>query len=119
MLPLPPLPPDKTPRVVLILSTFEREEDATEIIRTLLAEHLIACGTITRGARSIYAWKGKIHDTQEILVLFKTSPDLATAAAARLDELHPYEVSEILTLTAAASQDYAEWCASAGRNLNR
>jgi periplasmic divalent cation tolerance protein len=95
--------------VALILSTFEREEDATAIIRTLLREGLIACGTITRGARSIYVWQDELHDTQELLVLFKTSPDRAAATATRLGELHPYEVPEILTLTASSSAAYARW----------
>ncbi len=97
--------------VALILSTFEREEDATDTIRTLLREGLIACGTITRGTRSIYVWQDEVHDTQELLVLFKTSPSRATAAAARIADLHPYEVPEILTLTANAAEAYAEWCA--------
>ncbi len=95
--------------VALILSTFEREEDATEVIRTLLRESLIACGTITRGVRSIYVWENELNDTQELLVLFKTSPDRSPAAAARLTELHPYDVPEVLTLSASSGPAYARW----------
>ncbi len=95
--------------VALILTTFEREEDATDTIRTLLREGLIACGTITRGARSIYIWENELHDTQEIRVLFKVSPDRAAATASRLAEIHPYEVPEILTLSATSTAAYADW----------
>ncbi len=95
------------PEITLLLSTFEREEDATDAIRTLLAEKLIACGTLLRGARSIYFWEEKLHDTQEILVLFKTAA--GPAAAERLADIHPYDCPEILTLSATASKSYAEW----------
>ncbi len=95
------------PEITLVLSTFEREEDATDTIRTLLGEKLIACGTLLRGARSIYVWEDQLHDTQEILVLFKTAA--GPAAAARLAEIHPYDCPEIITLSATASKPYENW----------
>lgn len=95
----------------LILTTFGSEEDAARIVRTLVEEKLAACGTLLPGARSIYAWQGKIEDSAEVVVLFKTSraPDLA----ARLKELHPYETPEIVTLEPSAlSAEYAAWVKS-------
>ncbi|MGC1479829.1 MAG: divalent-cation tolerance protein CutA [Chthoniobacterales bacterium] len=95
--------------IALILSTFEKEEDATAVIRTLLAEGLIACGTLLRGARSIYVWDDAIQDTTELFVLFKSSTDRAAETAERLAELHPYDSPEILRLDATASETYAAW----------
>ncbi len=118
-MPLPPQPSPPDPTISLVLSTFEREEDATEIIRALLREGLIACGTLLRSARSIYVWEDDVHDTQEILVLCKTATELAKAAAARLAELHPYDVPEILAFTTQANPPYADWINASTRPGNQ
>lgn len=101
------------PEVSLLLTSFAREADATGAVRTLVNERLVACGTLLHQARSIYVWEEKIADTDEILVLLKTTPDRAEAAAARLREIHPYECPEILALDAASlNPAYAAWLAA-------
>jgi periplasmic divalent cation tolerance protein len=100
-----------------IVTTFAKESDATGAIRTLLAERLIACGTLLHRARSIYLWKGEIEDSEEIVVVLKTSASTAKNAIPRLKELHPYEMPEILVFTPeTADAAYARWvsdtCAS-------
>ncbi len=109
------MPPQ--PDLRCIVTTFAKEPDAIGAIRTLLAESLIACGTLLPPARSIYMWKGKIEDSEEIVAVLKTSVSTAEKAAARLKEMHPYETPEILIFTPeAADAAYAQWvsdtCAS-------
>ncbi len=92
----------------LVLTTFANAEDAARVVRQLVEEKLAACGTLFPGARSIYAWQGKIEDTPEVSVMLKTAryPELE----ARLRELHPYETPEIIALDpAAVSCEYAAW----------
>ncbi len=113
-----PPPPESgsVPELRLIVTTFTKEADATGVIRTLLAEELIACGTLLHRARSIYLWKGEIEDAEEIVVLLKTGAAIARAAAARLKELHPYETPEVLTLAPeTADAAYARWVESSCR----
>jgi periplasmic divalent cation tolerance protein len=94
----------------ILVTTFSKEEQATEIIRTLIREQLAACGTLLRGARSIYVWQGNLEDGEETVVILKTTTAAATAAATRLKELHPYEVPEILILSAeCANAAYGQW----------
>lgn len=94
----------------LVLTTFGNAEDAARVIRTLIEERLAACGTILPGARSIYAWQGKIEDTEEVLVIFKTTAGNASPLQDRLKALHPYETPEIIALDpAVVSGDYARW----------
>ncbi len=98
------------PELKLLVTTFAKEEHATAIARTLVRERLVACGTLLRGARSIYVWQGQLEDSDEIVVLFKTTADAAPKAAARLQELHPYECPEILVLSPeCANAAYARW----------
>jgi periplasmic divalent cation tolerance protein len=94
----------------ILVTTFAKEEHATDIVRTLVREQLVACGTLLRGARSIYVWQGNLEDAEEIVVIFKTTAEAAPSAAARLKELHPYEVPEILLYEAESlNPAYTKW----------
>ncbi len=98
----------------VILTTFSNEADAARVIRQLVEEKLIACGTIVPGARSIYAWEGKIEDTSEAAVFLKTALETAPALERRLASLHPYETPEIIVLNPElVSEKYAHWVVEA------
>ena len=100
--------------VLLVFCTFPDADTAAAVTKTLVGEKLIACGTILPGARSIYEWEGKMEDTSEILVLFKTAGPAYAKLEKRLLKLHPYDMPEIVALEAgAASKGYAAWVASA------
>ena len=94
----------------VVLTTFANAEDAAKAVRTLVDEQIIACGTILSGARSIYRWKDAIEDTEEFVVLLKTSAERFPALEERLRAIHPYETPEIIALhPTAVSKDYADW----------
>jgi len=94
----------------IVLTTFANAEDAAKAVRTLVDEQIIACGTILPGARSIYRWKDAIEDTEESVVLLKTSAERFPALEERLRAIHPYETPEIIALDpTAVSKDYADW----------
>ncbi len=100
--------------VLLVFCTFPDADTAAVVTKTLVGEKLIACGTILPGARSIYEWEGKMEDTSEVLVLFKTAGPAYAKLEKRLLKLHPYDMPEILALEAgAASKAYAAWVAAA------
>lgn len=99
-----------TPGIRLLLTTFADEAAAATVVRSLLDEHLIACGTLIPGARSIYRWKGDVEESTEVAVLLKTSSDAASRCMVRLAELHPYKVPEIIEVEPGAiSGPYAAW----------
>ena len=96
--------------VRLVLTTCPDEATARAICRTLVEERLAACGNLVPGVRSIYRWKGAIEEAGEVLVLLKIPADGVPAAAARLRELHPYEVPEVLVLEIErGAPDYLRW----------
>ena len=96
--------------VRLILSTFDNEGTATSVIHVLLDEGFIACGSIVPGVRSIYRWKGKVEESAEVQVILKTTAEKASQCMARLRELHPYEIPEIIELEPSSMGDpYAAW----------
>ena len=94
----------------LVLTTFATAEDAAKAVRILVDEQIIACGTILPGGRSIYRWKDAIEDSEEAVVLLKTSAERFAVLEKRLREIHPYETPEIVALDpTAVSKDYADW----------
>ncbi len=83
---------------LLLLSTFPDAEAARRIAGTLVEERLAACANLLPGAESIYRWEGKIERATEVVAFFKTTEACRARFEARLSELHPYEVPEILVL---------------------
>jgi len=99
-----------TSGIRLLLTAFADEAAAATVVRSLLDEHLIACGTLIPGARSIYRWKGAVEESTEVQVILKTSGEKGSRCMVRLAELHPYELPEIIELDpTSVSAPYAAW----------
>jgi periplasmic divalent cation tolerance protein len=97
-------------KIRLVLTTCPDATTAEEIARELVEERLAACGNVVPGLTSIYRWKGAIERADEWLLLLKTTSDRLEALAARMRELHPYDVPEILTIEIARGDaDYVRW----------
>ena len=98
---------------LLLLSSFPDAETARLVARTLVEEQCAACANLIPGAESIYWWKGVIETSVEVVALFKTTNEQYPQMVARLKELHPYEVPEILAFAPSeGSPDYVQWIAA-------
>ena len=96
--------------LVLIMTSFADEETAAAAVHCLVEERLAACGTLLPKARSIYSWQGKIEDSIEVVVWIKTSQVSLEHCQQRLQELHPYEVPEMIVLEpSSVSPGYLQW----------
>jgi periplasmic divalent cation tolerance protein len=95
---------------IVVLVTTPTAERAAELARALVEERLAACGNVVPGLRSIYRWEGKIEDEAEALLLLKTTRARFGALRARVLELHPYQVPEVIALPVeAGSAAYLAW----------
>ncbi len=95
-------------RVVLV--TAPDAEVAERLARGLVEERLAACVNLIPGIRSFYRWEGAVRDDAEVLLVVKTRTDRLEALASWLQELHPYELPEILGLPViGGSQAYLDW----------
>lgn len=96
--------------VFLILSTCPDADTAQRLARILVEERLAACVSLLPGAVSTYRWQGRVEEATEVQLLAKTPADRRDALMARLAELHPYELPEILAVeTAAGLPAYLDW----------
>ena len=104
---------------LLVFSTFPDAARAREAARVLVREQLAACANLLPTVTSLYVWQGEHHETEEVLVLFKTRREVYPALETRLRTIHPYEVPEIVAVElAAGSPAYLGWLA-AGVRPNR
>jgi periplasmic divalent cation tolerance protein len=85
---------------------------ARDLAAALVEEGLAACVNLVPGVRSLFRWKGALQDDPETLMVIKTAAARLEALAARLGELHPYEVPELLVLAPEAGLPaYLAWAA--------
>lgn len=87
-------------------------ERAADVAKPLVAEGLAACVNVIPGVRSFYVWDGAIQDEVESTLLIKVAAERVDALRARIRELHPYTVPEILALpvdVARSHPDYVAW----------
>jgi periplasmic divalent cation tolerance protein len=66
--------------------------EAAEDIAPTLVEERPAARVNRFDCRSTYRREGGVHDDEEVLLLAKTTEDRYADLAARVEELHPYEV---------------------------
>ena len=95
--------------VRIVLTTIGSETDALRLARTLVDERLAACVNVLPVMVSVYRWKGTVEQEREQQLLIKTTAGRVEALAARLRELHPYELPEFIVLDASASAAYGAW----------
>jgi periplasmic divalent cation tolerance protein len=100
---------DATPYIVA-LTTVSDETAARRLVRGLIEDRVIACGTILAHGRSIYRWEGEIAEESEVVVLMKTRRDHWPDLQRSVTERHPYDVPELLALPVALGmQAYLDW----------
>jgi len=98
----------ESPRVVL--TTAPDLETATRIARGLVERSLVACANLLPGARSIFRWQGRIEESDEILIVLKTTQARVGELERTLGELHPYDVPECVVLAPShVEAKYLAW----------
>ena len=94
---------------MIIISTFPDKKTITEIATKLVKKKLTACVNITR-ISSVYSWKGKIENQSEYLALFKTTKTKLKPLKKELEQLHPYDVPEIVEINPISiNKPYLKW----------
>jgi periplasmic divalent cation tolerance protein len=98
--------------IVICFSTCPDRDTASRIADALVQERLAACVNIVPGLQSVYRWRGAIERSDETLLLAKTTRDGVQALSARLAELHPHELPEVVAVEVAGGLSaYLDWVA--------
>jgi periplasmic divalent cation tolerance protein len=83
---------------VVVLTALGAPQDAERIARLLVEERLAACVNVVPGVVSLYRWKGSVEQEPELLLVIKTLAERVDALKARLVQLHPYELPEVVVI---------------------
>ena len=95
---------------VQILTSTDSELSATFISRALVERHLAGCSQVVGPVTSTYVWEGKVEVAQEWLCLIKTRGALVEAAVEAVEEIHPYDVPEVIAMPViGGSKAYLSW----------
>ncbi len=82
----------------VVLCTVPTGDIAVQIARELVQHQLAACVNVIPGITSVYRWKGSITTDAEQLLVIKTSSSLMDSLQKAIQELHPYELPEIIAV---------------------
>ena len=95
---------------IVVLSTCGSEQEAQKLARLLVDQRLAACVNVVPGIRSYYRWEGQIETADEYLLVIKSSRGHFDRLRTRLEQLHSYEVPEVVALPVIdGSKNYLDW----------
>jgi periplasmic divalent cation tolerance protein len=95
---------------VVVLVNAVSDEQAGIIAHALVGERLAACVNIVSPIRSIYRWNDEVQTDTEHLMIIKTRATLVPKVEKRVNELHSYEVPEVIAVPIlAGARSYLDW----------
>ena len=96
--------------VAIIYTTIDDIKAARRIAHTLTDEQLVACVNIIPGVESVYRWKGKIENAEEVLLIAKTVDSNVKKTIHRIKKIHTYDVPEIIVIPVIGGlKDYLDY----------
>ena len=94
----------------LVFSTVADIEEARKIARALVDKQLAACVNIVGPIHSIYRWKENIEESDEILLVIKTTAEVFPRLRDELKILNSYEVPECISVNIEDGlPEYLKW----------
>ncbi len=98
--------------VAVIYTTMDNVQDARRLAHTLVDEQLVACVNIIPKIESVYRWKGKVEESEEVVLICKTVDPNVKKTIQRIKSLHKYEVPDIIVLPIIGGlKDYLDYIA--------
>ena len=99
-----------TEQVILAFSSCPDEATARYIATVLVTEGLVACANRLSSMQSTYVWDGRLQEETEVLLIMKTIAATLPALTARLKQLHPYDLPEVVAIpVTGGNEPYLDW----------
>ena len=97
---------------IVMVTTVGDEDQGNLIARELILRRHAACVNMVSGVKSFYRWQGKICRDGEYLLVIKTLETEYDAVTATIQELHSYDLPEILAFQISKGEPgFLEWIA--------
>ena len=96
--------------IFLVITTLPSQEEAAVLAKSVVAGELAACVQIQGACQSIYRWEGRIEESVEYPVHFKTNAFKHQALREYIRKNHSYETPEIISIRVAdVNELYLNW----------
>ncbi|GJL84939.1 MAG: divalent-cation tolerance protein CutA [Micavibrio sp.] len=103
--------------VITIYTTCSNKEEAQKISKALVEARLVACANIMSPHEAVYWWEGKVEQSEEVAVIFKTREELFEAAKDKICELHSYDCPCVVAWPVTNGHaSYLEWVSGEARS---
>lgn len=94
----------------LIYITYDDEEKARALGRSLVEERLAACANVLGPMTPIYRWQGAIEEGSEVVLLAKTRAGLVSKVTDFVRDWHDYDCPCVLALPViGGNQEFLDW----------
>ncbi len=91
-------------------TTLPDQASADRLAAVLVDERLAACAQVLGPVSSTYRWQGSTEHAMECYCHLKTTVARLPALKARIRELHPYEVPEVIAVPIiGGNPEYLRW----------
>ena len=95
---------------VQVTTTTGTRHDAEQIASELVSRRLAGCVQISGPLASTFRWQGKVETAEEWMCTAKTSRAQLEAIQELLDQIHPYEMPELIaTAIVDGGEKYLKW----------
>lgn len=100
----------QSPTACVVYITTDSEQAADRLAAALVQEKLAACVNRIGPIQSTYIWQDQLQQDTEYLLMVKTSPARLAALQQRVQELHTYDLPEIIAVPVVAGLPaYLDW----------
>ena len=98
---------------LIVTTTSDNAMVIDAIAASLVEDRLAACCQVSPPVTSVYRWEDKIERAAEWELKVKTVASRLDAVFARIDQLHNYDVPQIIAVEIACiSRTYGDWVAA-------
>ena len=93
-----------------VTTTWPDRASAEDLAARAVQERLAACAQVSGPLTSTYRWQGQVEQVTEWYCHLKTTLDRLPALEARIRQLHPYEVPEVIAVPIVQGNPaYLDW----------
>ena len=82
----------------IVYATCPDEQTASAIAAALVSARVAACVNILPNMKSMYEWEGKVEQSNEVVLIAKSTLDRAQEAVSQIKAMHPYDVPALFVL---------------------
>ena len=97
-------------KVYLVNSFFPKHNYAKKIARLAIKKKLAACVNMNKNVNSIFMWKNKLCEENEIEISFKTCLKKVKPLINFIESKHPYECPPIISIPIGKiNKKFSDW----------